>query len=209
MTISAQEPIVSKKELAALLNVSHVRVSQWIAAGQIGREAIVGEGRFARINVGVATAHLRERLDPSQRFGLNGLSTRLDDAPQTEHAHPAPPSIEQRIRQEKLRQAELQTIRAEERDRLARGVYVLASAAREENGRLAARLFEAFDGALVDFAAALAARYKIPARDALHLLRKEMVKVRERVSAEYAADEPEAIEDAERQRPGPWPLATG
>ena len=190
-----QEPIVTKGEFARLRNVSLRRVYQWIAAGQIGCEALAG----ARIKVDIATAHLRERLDPSQRCGMNGLSTRLDDAaPQAEH--PGPPSVEARIKQEKLRQAELQTIRAEERDRLARGIYTLTDDVRRENRRLATMLFEAFDGALVDFAAALSARYKLPVRDALHILRAEMLKVRERVSSEYAAlaaSEPPTVQDDE------------
>lgn len=106
----AATPIVSKVEFARLRKVSLRRVYQWLSSGQIGPEAIVR----GRIRVDVATDHLRERLDPSQRFGLNGLSTRLDDAA------PASIHVEQRIKQEKLRQAELITIRAEERDRLAR-----------------------------------------------------------------------------------------
>jgi hypothetical protein len=201
--MAAKEQIVRKSEFARLCNVSRSRVSQWLAAGQIGREAIIGERRNARIHVAIARQHLRERLDPSQRFGLRGLSTVLDGSAAVPHAQI---HIEQRIKQEKLRQAELTTIRAEERDRLARGTYILAAAAKEENGRLAARLFEAFDGSLVDFAAALAAQYELPVRDVLHCLRAEMLKVRERVSREYSArvdDEPE-IEDA-KQRPSAWP----
>ena len=212
---------VSKAEFARLRNVSRGRVSQWLAAGQIGPEALVGSGRCARIKVRTALAHLRERLDPSQRFGLNGLKTNLAgpsvDGPKVpplqpgykdkgghspKPCTPAPLSVEQRIKQEKLRQAELTMIRAEERDRLARGVYVLASAVREENGRLATKIFEAFDGALIDFASAFAARYQIPARDALHLLRKEMVRVRDRVSAEYAARA--AAEPPDTGRPRAW-----
>jgi hypothetical protein len=195
------QQIVRKSEFATLTGVTRGRVSQWIAAGKIGREAIIGQGRHARINVAIARRHLRERLSPAHRFGLNGLKTKLGDAPQEEHSDvPSPPSIERRIKQEKLRQAELTTIRAEERDRLARGTYILAAAAKEENGRLASKLFEAFDGSLIDFAAALSARYKLPARDVLHLLRAQMVLVRERVSSEYAAlaaAEPATIPDDE------------
>jgi hypothetical protein len=190
--------IVTKAQFARLSGVSPARVSQWLAAGKIGPEALVGEGRSARLDVAIATEHLRERLDPSQRFGLQGLSTRLDDDPA-----PSPGvtgSIESRMKAEKLRQAELITRRAEERDRLDRGVYILAKSAMDENIRTAAKLLEAFDGALADFASAFSSNYKIPARDALHLLRKEMRSFRERISAEYdkASDrEPETIEDAE------------
>jgi hypothetical protein len=43
----------------------------------IGPAAIVGEGQRARIKSALAAAHLRERLDPAQRFSINGLSTRM------------------------------------------------------------------------------------------------------------------------------------
>jgi hypothetical protein len=204
----AEPQIVSKSQFAAMRNVSPGRVSQWIAAGQIGPEALVGEGRDARIRVDVANAQLCERLDPSQRFGLNGITTRLDLPEPPPPASPVPPpappqivdTVEARIKAEKLRQAELTTRRAEEQDRLTRGVYTLAKDARDEMVRIAAKMFEAFDGALTDFAAALAAKYQIPQRDALHLLRTELRGVRERLAVEFsaAADaEPETIEDGE------------
>jgi hypothetical protein len=202
--------IVRKSEFATLRNVSAGRVTQWITAGHIGPDALVGQGRDARINVAVANAQLRERLDPSQRFGLNGITTRLEQpapvAPLVETPAPPPPtlplvdSVETRIKAEKLRQAELTTRRAEEADRLSRGVYILAKSARDENVRVAAKLFEAFDGALADFASALAAKYQIPQRDSLHLLRSELRRVRDRVSTEFAmaaAAEPETIEDTD------------
>jgi hypothetical protein len=190
------ELLLRKSHFARLCGVSRQAVGRWVRDGLIGPEALVGEGRAALVRTEIARAHLRDRLDPSQRFGLNGLSTRLDDAA----PHQARTHVEQRIKQEKLRQAELMTLRAEERDRLARGVYTLTATVREENGRLAARLFEAFDGSLVDFAAALAAQYELPVRDVLHCLRAEMLKVRERVSSEYAAlaaAEPATIPDDE------------
>ncbi len=68
--------VVTKGEFARLRGVTPGRVSQWIADGKIGPEAMEGEGRFARIRVAVATAQLKARLDIGQRFG-NGLSTDL------------------------------------------------------------------------------------------------------------------------------------
>lgn len=202
------EAVVRKSEFAAMRNVSAGRVTQWITSGRIGSDALVGKGPTARIRVDLATAHLRERLDPSQRFGMNGIATRLDSPPphaaeKGQQSTPSAPSIdtvEARIKAEKLRQAELTTRRAEEQDRLVRGVYILASEARCENTRLASKLFEAFEGALIEFASALAAQYKIPARDSLHLLRKEMRRVRERVAADYemlAGQEVATVEDNE------------
>jgi hypothetical protein len=66
--------LVRKTDFAEMKGVSAARVSQWIVEGKIGPDAIV------------ATAHLIERLDPSQRFSVNGLSTRLGD----EKPSPAP-----------------------------------------------------------------------------------------------------------------------
>jgi hypothetical protein len=61
-------------------------------------------------------------------------------------------------------------------------------------------MFEAFDGAIADFATALSAKYEIPARDITHLLRQELRRIRERMSADFgarAAAEPESLDDLE------------
>jgi hypothetical protein len=63
--------IVSKSEFARLLGVSRGRVSQWLASGQIGGDALVGSGRLARIRVAAAAA----RLNPSLR-GARPMSLR-------------------------------------------------------------------------------------------------------------------------------------
>ena len=70
--------IMLKSEFAARCGVTKSRVSQWLRAGQIGPEALVGAGRSAKLDAAVALAHLRERLASDERFGLNGLSTNLD-----------------------------------------------------------------------------------------------------------------------------------
>lgn len=203
--------IVRKSAFAELRGVSAGRVSQWIAEGKITGVALVGEGRSAQIDVAVATAQLRERLDVSQRFGLNGVSTRLgEEAPSAPAApSPAPPndeppaadSVEARIKAEKLRQTQLMTRRLEEEDRARRGVYVKADEARAEHARIAAEMLKTFDGALADFAAALAAKFAMPERDALHLLRAEFRRVRRRSAETYAAGaaaEAALVEDGAR-----------
>lgn len=81
------DPVVSKGKFAELTGVTPGRVSQWIAEGKIGPDALVGEGRNAKINVRLACEQLKRRLNVDQRFGANGLGTRLDPfAPQ-----PSPP----------------------------------------------------------------------------------------------------------------------
>jgi hypothetical protein len=70
--------LVKKSEFARLCRVSPGRVSQWISNETIGKDALIGEGQRALVDVHLAFEHLKERLDPSQRFSLNGLSTKLN-----------------------------------------------------------------------------------------------------------------------------------
>lgn len=211
----SEPEVVSKAAFAAMRNVSAARVSQWLGEGKIGPEALVGEGRFAKINVALAIAQLQERLDTSQRFGLNGITTNLNTPapapaaiatppPATQPTQPlavAPPdTVEAQIKAEKLRQTVLATRRLEEDDRARRGVYVLARQAREEHARIAAEMFKAFDGALADMAGEIAAAHQLPSRDVLHALRRGFRRTRERMAAEYraaAGAEPETLEDVE------------
>lgn len=72
--------VVTKGKFADMIGVTPGRVSQYIAAGQIGPEALEGEGRNAKIRVAVAVQQLKLRRDVSQSLG-NGLGTRLDALP--------------------------------------------------------------------------------------------------------------------------------
>ena len=196
--------LVKKSTFAALRGVTPGRVSQWVAKGQIGGAAIVGEGQRAQIDVDLATAQLRERLDPNQRFGLKGLGTRLDDddddAPAGRRATSA--SVESQIKAEKLRQAQLMTRRLEEEDRQRRGLYIEAKAARSEMASLASDLLGSFERSLTDLSAVLAAQFCVPPRDVLHVLRKGFRPVRERLAAAYAATaaaEPRTVQTVENE----------
>jgi hypothetical protein len=70
-----------KIDFARACNVDKSRVSQWLKAKQIDGAAIVGEGRFAKIDAAVALPQLRLRLSVDERFGLNGLGTNLNWLP--------------------------------------------------------------------------------------------------------------------------------
>ena len=70
--------LVRKSEFANLCNVSNARVSQWLSEGKVDGEAIVGTGQRAQINVEVAREQLKLRLATDERYGLNGLGTKLD-----------------------------------------------------------------------------------------------------------------------------------
>jgi hypothetical protein len=73
--------LLRKSDFARACNVDKSRVSQWLKAGQIGPEALVGTGRSAELDAAVALAQLKLRLSTDERYGLNGLSTRLDWLP--------------------------------------------------------------------------------------------------------------------------------
>lgn len=193
---------LTKGQFATLTGVTPGRVSQWIAEGKLTGSALVGEGRSARINVAVASDQLRLKLDTNQRFGLNGLGTALpspppgspvnsfpssslacEDRSQTPSAAAIPEDpVEARIKAEKLRQSELVTARLEREDREARGLYLRADDARAEMAGLAGTLFAIFEGAITDFANALAGKFELSMRDVQYALQQEFREVRVRAT---------------------------
>ncbi|MEQ9047805.1 MAG: hypothetical protein RLO22_25380 [Sneathiellaceae bacterium] len=81
-------------------------------------------------------------------------------------------SVEDRIKAEKLRQAELLTRRQLEEERARRGMYVLASDARAETARATGTVLRFLEGGLNGLAQELAAQFGVPQREALHALRR-------------------------------------
>ncbi|MCW1839450.1 hypothetical protein [Prosthecomicrobium hirschii] len=207
--------IERKGEFARRINVTPARISQLIAEGKLSGAALVGEGREQRVVVAEAIRQIRASRDPSQGYGLNGITTRLDDPPAaqaTSAPTPAVPTapvpvgntVEDRIKAERLRQAELTTQRLEREDAASKGLYMRASDAAEEAARIAARMLKIFEGALPDFAGAIAGRFALAPRDVLHELRTEFRRVRERASRDEAAaadSEPEFLPAGPERRP--------
>jgi hypothetical protein len=107
---------VRKSEFARLCRVSPGRVSQWISNGTIGKDALIGEGQRAVVNAELAFRHLQGRLDPSQRFSLNGLSTKLNcdtpQAPGKKTSQPDDYGLESRV---KLARSIVERLKAEDR----------------------------------------------------------------------------------------------
>jgi hypothetical protein len=198
-----------------MCGVTPARVSQWLSEGKLTGEALVGEGRTAKINIAVAFEQLKSRLDASQRYGLNGLSTRLTDASASapeeipfeapaDGVQPPPfdmdDSVVIKIQTEKLRQAQLLTLKMEAEDRRARGTYVLRVDVEREYRKMSTEFLAAWEGHLPDIAAAFAGQFGIPTRDALAMLKKNFNAFRARISKNYAdlaASKPEFIEDHE------------
>ncbi len=195
MSEAAALIVESKADFARRLGVSAGRVSQYISEGKLTAEAFEGEGPRAKVRVQVAIEQLNRRLDVAQRLG-NGQKTRIDVAAFVQPALPAAPaarspifdapvqdpghvSLADRIQQEKLRELELRNREAAKKELANRGEYVRASDVAVGYGQIAAGMMNVFEGALADFAQALAAKFEIPKRDALHLLRSEFRQVRE------------------------------
>jgi hypothetical protein len=189
--------LVRKSEFAEMRGVSPGRVSQWIAAGQIDGAAIVGSGQRALINVELACAQLQERLAVGERFGLNGLSTNLEASPA-----PAPPAaqvrvipegevegtVEARLKAEKLKQAQFLTNKLELENAARKGQYMDAMEAAAGMARVADEMLKIFEGSFPEFASALAAKFQVPQREALLLLRDEFRRVRAQLAAVHGAE---------------------
>jgi len=178
--------VVSKGQFAALRNVSPGRVSQWISEGKIKPDALVGEGRNAKINVAMATRQLRDSLDVGQLTG-NGVGTRLDlplpvqpvPAPAKEPApSPAGDPIADAIKQERLDQLRRANRREAEEEAARSGKYTDAAEAARQMGVIATKMMAVMEGSLAELATAVSARFEISQRDVLHLLRSESRKVR-------------------------------
>jgi hypothetical protein len=212
----AAADIVPKAQFAAMCGVHKSRVSHWIDDGKLSGDALVGEGRAQRIRVEVAKAQLRARLDIGQRLG-NAIDTHLDaatpailqpQAPGAANCSPTlpldppprvPDSMEERIKRERYEGYRLDNVKRREDLAAREGRYTLAESARQQMGQIACRMMTTFESSLADFASSIAAHFKIPQRDVLHLLRSDFhgFRAREAASTARAAEVlPTLTEDA-------------
>jgi hypothetical protein len=205
--------IVSKGAFAAFVGVSCARVSQWIAKKQISGDALVGTGHRAKIRVPVALAQLRRNLDIDRHLGMKGkakLDARpivvpIDTArpPPQEPPVPEPDSdatLEGRIKLQRLDQLSLANAAARVEAAARSGRYVKAEDARQEMGRIAARLMTLFESGLTEMANAIIAAPPGTPRDASRLLRATWRGIRERYAERIGAEAetlPPLIDDEE------------
>ncbi|MGA2638443.1 hypothetical protein [Methylocella sp.] len=197
--------IVTKSAFAELIGVSPSRVSQWLASGQLGGAAIVGEGHRARIRVDVAKEHLRKNLDVDQSLGANGKAKtgpkpRVAAAPADATDDQLP--VEEKIKAERLLQLSLANAKSREEAAARAGRYTATIDAKQALGRTAARLMTIFEASLSEFANALAAKPSGNSREMLRTLRATWAAIRQKqaVAAGAEADAlPTLIEDEDRQ----------
>jgi hypothetical protein len=169
-----------------------------LRTGQLSGAAIVGYGHRARICVPVALEQLKRNLDPVQHLGgqgraqLNGNGAAV--APTVE------PTVEDEIKAARLQQLALSNAKARAEAAAQSGRYLLAADARQEMGRVAARLMAAFESSFTEFANALLASPPATSRDALRTLRSAWRVIRAR-QAKAAGDEavmlPPLVDDDE------------
>lgn len=173
--------VLSKGDFAAHIGVTPGRVSQYIAAGMIGRDALDGQGRNAKVIVARAIEQIARKRDIGQALG-NGLMTRLEldpvDAPAADTkptgagSEPTQTSVDHELKQQRLEAERRRNRLAAEDEARSRGRLVDASQVRAEMTKLAQAIEDENAGMLTDFASAVAAEFKLPQRDVLHLLRK-------------------------------------
>lgn len=185
--------IVSKSRFAELCNVSPGRVSQWITEGKLSGAALVGSGRGAQIDVEVGKAQVKASRNADQAHSGNGLATNLEstrgDSPQI----PLAVSLNDQIGEQRLELLKRQNREKETEEIVRLGRLVEADDARRHAGQEVSRAINRFEGALPEFANAIAAKFKVPARDVLHELKSRWRTVR-------AAG---AVEARERAEPMP------
>jgi hypothetical protein len=168
--------LVTKTKFAEISGVSGAMVSLWIKRRKIYGDAIVGEGRNARIVVNIARQQLKKTLDLSQRLGANG-KVKFDDDPEK-----IGDTVEDEIKRARLAQLELSNEHARALREVQAGRYVRSDDVHRAMGKIAGRTLAAVEGALGEFATAIAAKSNLPARDALHILRTTFRVLRERTA---------------------------
>jgi DNA-binding transcriptional regulator YdaS (Cro superfamily) len=192
---------MTKTAFAALCGVSRPRVSQWIVQRKIDGAALVGVGHRARIDVEIARAQLRQRLDVSQwRAGRARLDGDHVPAGRVEIADAAP-TIEAEIKAAHLRRIELANRKAEAEAAVASGEYLPAADVRREVGAIAGGRVATFEGMVPTFADAVASHWGLPQPDVLQLLRATWRAARARQSA-FEARTPETGPEAAIGLPG-------
>lgn len=166
-------PEMSKSEFALHIGVSPGRITQYISAGIIGPDALVGEGRTARIDADRAKAQISTRRHVGQALG-NGLTTRVaattPQLPDTQLS-PRDPDTAELIQLERLEQERRKNRQASIDEARMLGQLVPVEDMQLAIGSALQKQGAVYTGMLVDFANAIAAKFGVPQRDALHLLR--------------------------------------
>ncbi|MBK8159142.1 MAG: hypothetical protein IPK59_10380 [Rhodospirillaceae bacterium] len=191
--------LVTKSELARRIGVSAGRVSQYLTEGKIYGDAIVGEGRAAMIDYGLARSQLGLALDPVQ-MTAQMRSLPEEDAP-TSPTAPVTSDEQRRHQSIKVQQAELTLQRQIREDKESRGIYMRTDVARREFAKSIGNLIDGMDQLIGVLTEKVATELKLEKQQVAVVLRREWREWRERQAAqahenvaaseEFLADEDE------------------
>jgi hypothetical protein len=165
------EAPISKTAFAEAVRVTPARVSQWLAEKKIFGDAIVGEGRSARIRASLAVQQLQSNLNFDRRICANS-SAKLDGIFPFSPIHTRDP-IEEQIKRERLETARRTNRKMAGEEAARNGRYVLSEDARRSTGKAIVQVISSTEGWCSELASAIAAKFSIPQRDVLHLVRAE------------------------------------
>ena len=146
--------LVSKGKFAEMVGRTPAAVSQWIAAGKLSGPALVGEGRFAQIDVEVAQQQLGITLDLGQQLAQPApiLASTVAAAP----AGAVPPAEirdQERLLKAKADREELARAREFAESETLRGAWMVTAEAEAVWSEQLARLQQAMESWLVTTAA--------------------------------------------------------
>jgi hypothetical protein len=207
-TIETKGQFAKRKKRAAS------SISAWIAEGKITSAALIGTGSRARIWVEQAEADLAAALVPSQQWSQEFPANERSSVKASATGLPARSTGEfpQLIPSPALSDLEIDRARrakadadiaehnvrmAKQRELLERGRLVNAKAAAAQMSKLVGQTIAVLEGALPQMAMAMANRFSVPNRDALHELRLCFRNARAAAAAQAldeAAQMPEFIE---------------
>jgi len=189
---------MSKGEFASHIGRSAACVSQYIRDGVIGADALVGEGRYARILVDVAKRQIATRRDVGQSLG-NGLLTRVSggaDTPPTVGLRGEPDTAE-KIQLERLEWERRKNRQAQIEEARSAGLLVPVEDMRRALVGGLQTVVDVFTGMAPDLANEIAAVSNMPQRDVVHLVNK-VITARRAIAAkairEATAQLPETVE---------------
>lgn len=177
--------MLTGSELAARLDVSKGRVSQWKSEGKL-EGCYTGEGRSLRYDLEKACAALGRRLDQGQMIG-NGAATRralaqvqLTDSRPVASGKPPQARSQQdgRLRDDdddayqlaRTQQAQEQARRLRMQNQQAEGIFVLASETERQVARLMAQEVAEFEAVLRGAAREVADRLGVDSRKVRQIL---------------------------------------
>ncbi len=149
--------LVSKGKFAELVGRTPAAVSQWIAAGKLSGAALVGEGRYAQVDVEVALQQLGITLDLGQQLAQAApLLANAAPAVPAVAAAPGAPAVtsdQERLLKARADREELARAKDEAEARALTGEWMVTAEAEAAWSAQLARLVQAMESWLVTTAA--------------------------------------------------------